>query len=272
MEPLGLSNLTAQVEYVQDKPVRVSWTCRSWRSYKLLTGIAVIRQRCHEHVGRDNFTGICVNNGSGVAGSVYPHDLTGLVIQMYSSIRLRQIICVILVELGGLVRDLARYSALVAVFQPQQIQGDSAALELFVDIGVVGHLVDGLRAAGQEQTFRELFVRQRPLQAAVRCPLQRCCHGVPSGLAACGNLGFVESQAVKPEDLAVIGHVGDLFVDIYTANAIHIYILPPCSTTAARMLNPARMSAQLERLRCAISRGILTLLIRSRYTTTKTLM
>ena len=38
---------------------------------------------------------------------------------------------------------------------------------------------------------------------------------------------------------------------------MHIYILPQCSTTAARVLNPAGMDAQFERLRCAISRGIL---------------
>ena len=38
---------------------------------------------------------------------------------------------------------------------------------------------------------------------------------------------------------------------------MHIYILPQCSTTAARVLNLAGMDAQFERLRCAISRGIL---------------
>lgn len=45
---------------------------------------------------------------------------------------------------------------------------------------------------------------------------------------------------------------------------MHIYILPPCSTTAARVLNPAGMTAQSQRSRCAISRGILnTLTIRA---------
>ena len=64
---------------------------------------------------------------------------------------------------------------------------------------------------------------------------------------------------MEPEDLAVIGHTGDLLVDIYARNLTHIYILPQCSTTAARVLNPAGMDAQFERLRCAISRGILTM-------------
>ena len=62
---------------------------------------------------------------------------------------------------------------------------------------------------------------------------------------------------MEPEDLAVIGHTGDLLVDIYARNLTHIYILPQCSTTAARVLNPAGMDAQFERLRCTISRGIL---------------
>lgn len=65
------------------------------------------------------------------------------------------------------------------------------------------------------------------------------------------------SSIMEPEDLAVIGHTGDLLVDIYARNLTHIYILPQCSTTAARVLNPAGMDAQFERLRCAISCGIL---------------
>ena len=65
---------------------------------------------------------------------------------------------------------------------------------------------------------------------------------------------------MEPEDLTVIGHTGDLLVDIYARNLTHIYILPQCSTTAARVLNPAGMDAQFERLRCAISCGILILL------------
>ena len=67
-----------------------------------------------------------------------------------------------------------------------------------------------------------------------------------------------EGKSMEPEDLAVIGHTGDLLVDIYARNLTHIYILPQCSTTAARVLNPAGMDAQFERLRCAISRGILS--------------
>ena len=40
---------------------------------------------------------------------------------------------------------------------------------------------------------------------------------------------------MEPEDLTVIGHTGDLLADIYARNLTHIYILPQCSTTAARV-------------------------------------
>lgn len=212
--------------------------------------VTAIRQSCHKHISRDNFSGVRVNDGGSVSGPIHLHDLTGFVIQVHGCIRFGQIICIILVELSGLVRNLSRSSALVTVFQPEQIQGDTAALELLMDVGIVRHFADRLRGAGREQTLCEMlvrhFLRQRPLQAAVYSPLQGCCHGVPSASAACCDLGLVESQTVKPEDLAVIGHVGDLLVDIYAVNTTHIYILPPCSTTAASLLNLARNTQSAE--------------------------
>ena len=42
---------------------------------------------------------------------------------------------------------------------------------------------------------------------------------------------------------------------------MHIYILPPCSTPAARLLNPAGTDAQSQRSRCATLGGILTAII-----------
>ena len=71
------------------------------------------------------------------------------------------------------------------------------------------------------------------------------------------RFGDVPTRCIEPEDLTVIGHTGDLLVDIYARNLTHIYILPQCSTTAARVLNSAGMNAQFERSRCSISRGIL---------------
>ena len=89
---------------------------------------------------------------SSIAGPIYLHDLTGLVIQVHGGIGLGQIVGIILVELGGLVWDLARCSALVAVFQPEQIQGDATALELLMYIGVVRHLVDGQALDGNRHS------------------------------------------------------------------------------------------------------------------------
>ena len=46
-------------------------------------------------------------------------------------------------------------------------------------------------------------------------------------------------------------------MQIFTPNnAMPIYILPKCSTTAAWVLNPAGTTAQSQRSRCAISREI----------------
>lgn len=49
--------------------------------------------------------------------------------------------------------------AVVAVFQSEQIQGDAAALEFLVDIGVVWHFTDELRGTSREQALGELLVR-----------------------------------------------------------------------------------------------------------------
>ena len=107
--------------------------------------VAAVGQGCHEHIGRDHFTGVCVNNSGSIAGPVHLHNLTGLVVQVHGSVDLCQIVGIVLVELGGLVWNLARRPALVAVFQPQQVQRNTAALEFLVDMGVVRHLIDSVQ-------------------------------------------------------------------------------------------------------------------------------
>ena len=64
-------------------------------------------------------------------------------------------------------------------------------------------------------------------------------------MAACCDLGFVESQAVEPENLTVTGHTGDLLVDIYTAKHgayLHFTVL----------LNDSGKGAQFRRNGCSI--------------------
>ena len=48
----------------------------------------------------------------------------------------------------------------------------------------------------------------------------------------------VSGMMVVPAD------IGDLLVGIYTANTVHIYILPLCSTPAVRMINFSGRSVQ----------------------------
>lgn len=79
----------------------------------------------HEHIGGNDLAGVRVDDRGGIACPVHLHDLTGLMIQVHGGVRFRKVLSVILVELSGLVRELARRAALVAVFQPQQVQGDA---------------------------------------------------------------------------------------------------------------------------------------------------
>ena len=68
--------------------------------------------------------------------------------QVHSSFRFVDIVYVILVELGGFVGQLAALTALIAVFNPQQTQGDTALLHLTVHPLVVWQLVDRVLLLG----------------------------------------------------------------------------------------------------------------------------
>ena len=106
----------------------------SWRKRLLHSCSRCTAGLLRKHIGRDNFTGVCVNNSGSIAGPVHLHNLTGLVVQVHGSVDLYQIVGIILVELGGLVWNLTRRPALVVVFQSQQVQRNTAALEFLVDI------------------------------------------------------------------------------------------------------------------------------------------
>ena len=62
--------------------------------------VAAVWQGCHEHIGRDNFTGVCINNRGSIAGPVHLHNLTGFVVQVHGGVDLCQIVGIVLVELG----------------------------------------------------------------------------------------------------------------------------------------------------------------------------
>lgn len=85
-------------------------------------------------------------------------------------------------------------------------------------------------------------------------------HGVPGTQTACSNLDLVDSQAMKPENLAVIGHIGDLLVDIDTTKCdVHLHftaVLNDSGEPAQSCRDSCSISAVTARY--AISRGVLT--------------
>jgi len=62
--------------------------------------VAAVRQGCHEHIGRDHFSGIRIDNSGSIACPVHLHNLTGLVVQVHGGVGLCQIVGIVLVELG----------------------------------------------------------------------------------------------------------------------------------------------------------------------------
>ena len=63
---------------------------------------------------------------------------------------------------------------------------------------------------------------------------------------------------MESENLTVIGHTGDLLVDIYTAKCDAYLHFTAVLNDGGKRANSAGMDAQFERSCCAISRGILT--------------
>lgn len=129
--------------------------------------VPAVRQGRNEHIGRDDFAGIRANDGSGITCPVHLHNFSWLVVQVHRGIGLVEIVAVVLIELRRLVRNFAGRFALVAVFQPQQIQRHTAFLHFLVHIGVIRHLVRRFARSAGKQQIRQLpvghFVRQRPL-------------------------------------------------------------------------------------------------------------
>ena len=144
--------------------------------------VPAVGQRCHKYIRGNDFASIRVNDGSGISSPVHLHNLSWLVVQVHRGIGLVEIVAVVLIELGRLVRNFSGCFALVAVFKPQQIQCNTAFLHFLVHIGIVRHLVRRFaRSAGKQQIcqlFVGHFIRQRPLQTTVACTLKRCGYGV----------------------------------------------------------------------------------------------
>ena len=78
---------------------------------------------------RDGFSGICIYVRRGISRPVHLHDLAGLVIQVHRCVGFDCVIAVMLFELRRLIRQLAFFTELLAVFEPQEIQRDAAFLQ-----------------------------------------------------------------------------------------------------------------------------------------------
>ena len=78
-----------------------------------------------------------------------------------------------------------------------------------------------------------------------------CCSRTVAGI---GYLGFVETETIQPQNLSVIGHILDLLMNIYTAFAVHISIIPTLHIPLKRVsLLHKFLSVQLLRSQSSIS-------------------
>lgn len=105
-------------------------------------GVAAVGQYCYKQVGIQPLSRIRVHQSRCLPGPVHLHGLAWFVLQAHGGFGFVDIVCVVLVELGGFVGQLAVLTALLTVFHPQQAQGDAALLHLTVHPLVVRHLVD----------------------------------------------------------------------------------------------------------------------------------
>ena len=109
--------------------------------------ITAVRQHSDKQIHRNDLAGIRVDDTAGLPGPVYLHGVARLVIHMHGSLGFVDIVSIMLVELGGLIRQFTTGAALRIVLLPQQAQCNTAFLHLLVDVLVVRHLV--CRAVGR---------------------------------------------------------------------------------------------------------------------------
>ena len=176
----------------------------------LCVGVAAVWQHRYKQVYIQPLPGVCVHQRCRLARPVHLHGLAGLVLQVHGGFGLVDIVCVVLVELGGFVGQFTVLTALLAVFHPQQAQGDAALLHLSVYPFVVWHLVLLAQCSGRVQLpgdlFRAAVLDLVPEKLLFCGPLKGRYDCAACTAAAFCNAGVVDPQAVKPENLLVVGH------------------------------------------------------------------
>ena len=129
--------------------------------------IRVLRgaERRHEDLGGEDFPAPRIDHRDGVAAVIDEHLLPGAVHLAHRAGEPAAILVVMNTELAVPIRALA---VRLLVFLPQQLQGDSFALELLVDHGIVGLRVTlGRRGNPVHQRLKTRLIelrRQRPAQ------------------------------------------------------------------------------------------------------------
>ena len=140
-------------------------------------GITGVRKNRDKQICVHLLTRIGIHDVCRLTGPVHLQGLTRLVFQSQGSFGFVDEVGVVLVELGGLIRQLAVCAALLAVFHPQQTQRYAALLHLLVDVFVVRHLVLPPYGSGRIQPPGHLCLAQGtdlfPGDSFLLCPLNR---------------------------------------------------------------------------------------------------
>ena len=160
------------------------------------------------------------------------------------------VLIVILAELHELIYQFSSTLAVLAVFQPQQVQGCAVFLRFLKDLLIVRHLVGGLGCCGREQYFSDLLVRyfDRYGYASTQASARRSTPATvfrEQTIHTGGYFDVVETQASQLQDFAVIGHSDDVLVVFTLSRACNkqpLYRLFP------KMLNRRGRTVQLVRL------------------------
>ena len=123
-------------------------------------GIAGVWQDSNKQINVQLFAGVGIYDVRRLPSPVHLHGFTGLVFQMHGGFCLVDEVGVVLVELGGLIRQFTIRPAPLTVFHPQQAQRYTTLLHLLMDVLVVRHLVLPSHRCGRIQLSGHLCFTQ----------------------------------------------------------------------------------------------------------------
>ena len=98
------------------------------REESLNVGISAVRKRCHKNIHGNYFARIRIYDSSRIACPVHLHNLAGLMVQVHCCTVFQCVVTVVFLELRQLIWRFPVIAALLAIFEPQQIQRNAAFL------------------------------------------------------------------------------------------------------------------------------------------------